>query len=307
MPKFIFSRHASRLFLIFLILLICACEQPLPQGTVALVNGEPISLYSVQALLDSRSAALGIPPRPSVAEMQENYRHAVGILTAHTLVRQELDSRGIGVNESDVDKAIHQVIGDYGEENLADFLAEASLREDEWRLLVRDHLALQTFTERILLPSIKITLNEIREYYNTHKQEFALPEHPLICHAAADRREALESWCDNLAEKDFEPGPLAQCMEVTAKDISLPWQNEIGKLEPSTCGSIIQQEGQWRVVGLRAKNMASVPPLSEVYGFIEKILLEQKKLEAFDEWLAHKMACARILCSPGIFPAIKMD
>lgn len=286
--------------LLLLLCLLCACqEQTLPPGTVASVNGELISLHSVQALLDSRSAALGITHRPSVTDMQASYREALAILIAHTLVRQELAEKGLGVSENEMEEAIDQIRDEF--DGLADFLAEASLREDEWRQLMRDHLALRIFTERELLPSIKISLSEVQAYYTEHEKDFSLPENGLVCYAAADSREALEAWCGSLNDSEFSPGPLAHCMRQPLSENTPPW--ELKKIRQRTCGKILEQDGQWRTVAIREKAPASQPRLSEIYGLIENILIEQKKLAAFNEWLEKKMAAASILGSPWLFPA----
>lgn len=299
---------ARSLASLIMALFLCSCDQPsLPPGTIASVNGEPISLRSVQALLDSRSAALGIPPRPSVGEMQQNYRHTLGILIAHTLVRQNLAEHGLEVSERQLDEAVNQVRADFGDEEFSDYLASASLREEEWRLLVRDHLALQVFAERILLPSIKIPLSEIRSYYDEHEAEFALPESVLVCHAASEKREAVDIWCSNLAHAAFEPGPLAQCVEIAVNDVPTPWQADLKKIKPRECGQIVEQEGQWRALGLLQKNSPKKLPLSEVYGLIENILLEQKKAAAFEKWLEQEMAKAAILAKPELFQPRKTD
>lgn len=285
-------------------LLLAACRgEALPPGTVASVNGELISLHSLQALLDSRSAALGVPPRPSVSEMRAKYRDALAILIAHALARQELEERGLAPRPEDLTEAISQIKEDYGAESLEGYLADASLREDDWRQLMRDHLALQTFTERVLLPSIRIPLPEVKAYYEEHRGELALPRSLRVCHAAAESAEALEAWCAGLGAADFVPGPLAQCVDITPGDAPDPWREDIKKLKPGACGRIIEQQGQWRVLGLVGRSQPRAPELSEIYGLIEGILLERKKTDAFNHWLERKAAASRILVNPELFPA----
>lgn len=295
----------ARLFpALFLIsFLLCACGPDFPPGTIASVNGEPIHLHYAQALMDSRSSALGIPPRPSVSEMRRNYRDALAILIAHALVRQELAERGLAVSDKDVDEAINGINRDFGDESLADFLADASLRQDEWRRLMRDHIGLEIFTDEILLPAIRIPLAEVRAYYEEHKRDFSLPENSLVCFAGGESRDAVAAWCENAGKKDFEPGPMAQCMEVTAREIPEAWEDDFKKLRPGACGKIIEEGGQWRAIALLARNPAKNLPLSEAYPLIESILIDQKKSAAFDAWLEKKINSSRILVNPEIFPA----
>lgn len=293
-------RVLGTLFLSFWLLSGCT-EQALPPGTVASVNGELISLHSLQALLDSRSAALGIQSRVSVAEMQQNYRQALATLIAHALVRQELAAHNMEVSEKELNDAINQIKDDFGEESLSGFLAEAALREEEWRQLMRDHLALRAFTERILQPSIRISLDELRSFYEGHKKEFELPPSALVCYATADNKSALEAWCKGFAEGEFEPKPLGHCQEVPLTDLPLPWQGELTRLKSRGCGKIIEQENQWRVAGIIEKYDARLPELAEIFPIVENAILEQKKLAAFEKWLENKIAKARILGAPALF------
>lgn len=277
-----------------------ACDrEPAPQGTVASVNGEHINLHSVQALMDSRSASLGIPSGPSVAEMQKRYGNALGILIVHTLVRQELARLGMAVTENELDKAIGQIKSDYAGGSLENFLAEAYLREDEWRQLMRDYLSLDIFTKRILLPSIHIRLEELTSYYNRHADDFNMPETWRVCLKAAETKAKLEAWCAGL-RLDMPGGAGLQCVTVEEKEIPLPWQRDIKKIKPAACGKIIEDEGQWRVAAVISKNGAGKRKLSDIYAVIENILLDEKKNAAFDQWLTQKLKNADIRVAPDI-------
>lgn len=290
---------------IFLALFVlCGCrEQPLPPGTVASVNGELINLHALQALLDSRSAALGIPRRPSVADMRERYRYALSILIAHALVRQELAKLGIEIDEKDVDEAIEQIKEDFGADNLEEYFTEAFLREEEWRQLMRDQLSVRAFTERVLAPAARVSLAEIKQYYNDHRESFMMPRAIRICHAQAAEKEELEAWCRAENSDEFERSPLSRCMDTRPETVGEPWAKELKKLAPGKCGRIIEQDGQWRALALARRYEEGARQLSEVYALIESLLQEEKKLTAFNKWLEQKLAQSRILASPGLFSA----
>ena len=72
--KICFAPRCGLVPLLCCCLLLAAClESRLPEGVVATVNSEPIHLRTVQALLDSRSAALGTLQRPSLENMKRQY------------------------------------------------------------------------------------------------------------------------------------------------------------------------------------------------------------------------------------------
>lgn len=290
-----------RFIFVLLLLFLAACKPALPPGTVASVNGEYISLHSVQALLDSRSASLGIPARPSVSEMRKNYAHALSILITHALVRQELAARGIEISEADMELAINGVREDFGDVSLTEYLAEDFLREEDWRQLFRDQLALEAFTERVLLPSVRVSLDEIRAWYKEHQEDFKVPENYNICYGSAKSREELEAWCKDAGSEKFDAGSCAQCQQTLPEMVPSPWQAEVKKLKPGSCARPAEIDGLWRTAAVIDRQPARILPLSEVYALIENIIIEQKKLAAFDQWLERRLADSSILALPDLF------
>lgn len=290
----------------FQLALLCwfltACEETTPPGTVAQVNGEPISLHSVQALMDSRTGALGIAPKPSVAEMQERYAEATRIMVVHTLVRQELQAKGLAVDDAELDAAIAQIKSDYGEAGLEEFLADASLREDEWRQLVRDYLSLAKFSQRILDPTIRIDRDELRQWYKEHEAQFKKPETWRVCFKGGESREELEQWCRGWLE---DPGRQegSQCSSVLPQEVPDPWQTDFKKIAPGKCGKITKDAGQWHTIALLRKDAAKTVKLSEAYPVVERAIISEKRLAAFDNWLKEKLTQANVKAMPGLFPA----
>lgn len=295
-------------------------ESPLPEGVVASINGEPIRLSAVQALMDSRSASLGIPHRPSLTAMKSRYGGALGTLIVHALVRQDLDRRGMGVTDAGLEHAIDQVREDFGPGGLEQFLTDASLREEDWKALMRDHLAMEIFRKRVLLPAIKVSMDEARAYYEEHKAEFALPGYVDVCFAAAPEKETLAAYCraftaryrarpEEAAEADFaalsgaaahDTGTLAQCLEVQPEEVPAPWRREMDALKPGTCGTLRKQDDEWRAVALAGRQRGHALDLAEAYPLIEAILLEEKKSAAFGQWLEKSLAASKILVTPEL-------
>ena len=318
-------KGAGRRFLPCVALALCVflggcLESRLPDGVVASINGEPIRLSAVQALMDSRSASLGIPHRPSLEAMKSRYGGALGTLIVHALVRQDLERRGMAVTDASLAHAIDQVREDFGPGGLEQFLTDASLREADWKALMRDHLAMEVFRKRVLLPAIKVSMDEVRDYYEAHKADFALPGYVDVCFAAAPEKEALTAYCEaftarwrarprEAAEADFavlsgaaahDTGALAQCLEVQPDEVPPPWRREVDALKPGSCGQARLQDGEWRAVALAGRQRGHALDLAEAYPLIEAILVEEKKSAAFGKWLEESVAASEILVAPEL-------
>ena len=282
-------------------LLLGAClESRLPEGVVAMVNGEPIRLRTLQTLLDGRSAALGILQRPSLEHMKRRYGEALGALIIHALVRQELERLHIPVGDAAMEQAVALVRDDYGPGGLSKVLTDESLDETAWQTLMRDHLAMLTFEKRVLLPGIRVRLDEVRAYYQERQADFRLPESLDVCFVSSENREALEAFCESLPAGGKTPPEtvLAQCLEVGADEVPPPWNREMLALRPGHCLAARRRDDVWESVGLVERLKARSLELSEAYPLIEHILREQKKSAAFEQWLENSLSRAAVRVSP---------
>ena len=218
-------RRGLPLCLFFVCLALSGClERRLPEGVMASVNGEPIHLAAVQALMDSRSTSLGIPLRPSLEDMKNRYGGALGTLIVHTLVRQDLARRGLSVTDAALEHAVEQVRADFGPGGLEKFLTDSSLREADWKALMRDYLAMDVFRKRVLLPAIQVSLEEARAYYQEHKAEFLLPGSLDVCLATAPDREALTAYCGSFSRRAVADSRASR----RANGASWPWRGVTG-------------------------------------------------------------------------------
>ena len=287
--------------LLFCCFLLAAClESRLPEGVVATVNGEPVHLRSVQSLLDSRSAALGTLPSSSLENMKRRYGEALGTLIIHALVRQELEHRQIPVGDAALELAVAQVRGDYEPGGLSKFLADESLDEADWQALMRDHLAMLTFEKRVLLPGIRVSLDEVRAYYREHQADFQLPETLDLCLISGEERSALDVFCAAFpaGRKTPRSDLLVQCLEVRGDEVPPPWNKDTSALKPGACAPARRQNGSWQTVALVERQKAHSLDMADAYPLIEHILLERKKNAAFEQWLEGSLSRAIIKVSP---------
>lgn len=287
--------------LLFCCFLLAACpEGRLPEGVVATVNGEPIHLRSVQALLDSRSAALGTLQSPSLESMKRQYGEALGTLIIHALARQELQRLQIPVGDAALEQAVAVVREDYGSDGLSRFLADESLDQKDWQALMRDHLTMIAFEKRVLLPGIRVGLPEVRAYYQKHAEDFHLPETLEICFAAAERREALDGFCSAFPEgrTAARSGVLAQCLDIKTEEVPQSWRKEAASLKPGACSAARRENETWQAIGLVQRHKARTLAIVDAYPLIERILRDRKKITAFERWLELSLARSTIQVTP---------
>lgn len=305
--KAAFLPRMARLALFVCCFMLAACfEARLPEGVVATVNGEPVYLRTVQALLDSRSAALGTMQRPSLDNMKRQYGDALGTLIIYALVRQDLRDLQIPVTDAALEAAVAAIRADYGgQEGLARFLADESLDENEWRVLMRDHLAMQSFEKRILLPGIRVSLDDVRAYYKEHETEFNLPETLDVCLISAVERQFVDGFCASFipgrpAREEQARDLLLQCQEMSLAQLPPAWRKKTEKLAAGQCASPVQEDGRWYGLALAGRNPAHKMGMAEAYPLIENILRQQRKEAAFERWLTAALERAQVRVNPDL-------
>ena len=285
-------------------LLLAACfEARLPNGVVATVNGESITLRRLQTLLDSRSPSLGVMRTPSLENMRREYGEALGTLIIYALVRQDLQRLQMAVSPVALDVAVTEVKNDYGGgDGLDKYLAEESLDPAEWRALLLDHLSMLAFEKKVLASGIRISLPELRDYYQTHEEDFQMPETQRVCLISAESRKDVEGFCAVF------PGGMGearkkvqlQCLNVRTGDLPQSWQKAAVALKPGQCAPPRQEDGLWRGLALIENRSPSQMNLAETYPIVESVLREQKMAEAFEAWLEKALATSTIQVAADI-------
>lgn len=272
----------------------------MPEGVVAMVNGESIHVRTVQALLDSRSGAMGMWQRPTLANLKDLYGEALGTLIVQALVRQELGRLQMQVTDEELDAAVDEVRRDYGDEDFAAHLTELSLDEVQWRHLMRDMLAVQKFEKLLLVPEMEISLEEIRAYYSQQKNMLLLPEIFEVCFVSGLTRAAVEAFSGSFqAHEERDPSDVdVQCIETRKEEIPQKWSGPLEKLKDQQCAHVQKNDGLWQNLCLKSRQEARTMSLTEAFPYIEYILLEEKKNAAFEAWLTDSLNTAEIKVSP---------
>lgn len=290
----------------FFCLLLTACfETRLPDGVVATVNGEPISLRRLQTLLDSRSPSLGAMRTPSLENMRREYGEGLGTLIIHALVRQDLQRLQMSVSLAMLEAAVAEVKNDYGgADGLEKYLAEESLDPSEWRALLLDHLSMLTFEKRVLAAGIRVPLSELRDYYATHEDDFKMPEILRVCLISGESRKDVEGFCAVFpgGMNEARSKVQLQCQNVRPADLPQGWRKPVAALKPGQCAPVRQEEGLWRSIGLIESRPPAHISLAEAYPLVEGILREQKMSEAFERWLEKALANSVIMVGKELAP-----
>lgn len=284
-------------------LLLSAClERGLPDGAVAEVNGRTISLRLVQALMDSRSVDMSASDVPLPEDMKRRYGEALATLIIARLAEEDLAARDQALSEEAVSHEEQLIRDDYGSEDFTVFLEREGLDYADWRQLLRLHLTLRALERQVLLPGIRISVEEVRAYHAAHADRFNLPDHLRLCFLSGNDRQQLEDYCKRFpaGSTDTPDGLFAQCLDLREAELPPAERKEVAALSEGACGRIREVDGRFRAFGLVARHKGGVQPAAMVYPLIEAALREEKLRDALAAWLEERLPQARIRVVPAL-------
>jgi peptidyl-prolyl cis-trans isomerase SurA len=160
-----------------------AQRRPL-DGVVAVVNDDVILASELGEEVSMRLYQLG----PGAAKARDLRAFAAEVLESmidSRLLIQAADEQDIVVSKEDIQPYLEEELARIrsafdSQEEYEAALAEYGMSEKDLLLLyrknLRDQLKIRRFTDATLAPRVKITEEEIRDYYESHRAEMAMPE-----------------------------------------------------------------------------------------------------------------------------------
>jgi len=152
---------------------------------------------------------------------------AINYLVDQSVLKSAIKKRGIYVDEFDIDNAMKKIALQNGM-GLFDFktylLQKGELSKLQKQL--KHKLELEKLFQSL---NIKISQEEIKKYYDTHKDEFKLPSKIEVTEYASNNRDDLQQIIQN---------PMIQNQNVTMRDIVL----DSNKTNPKLLQFLASQE-----------------------------------------------------------------
>lgn len=160
-----------------------AARRPL-DGIVAVVNDDIILASELGEEVSVRLYQLG-PASAKVSDIRAYTGEVLMSMIDARLLIQAADEQDIVVSKEDIqpylDEELERIRSSFASE--AEFeaaLAEYGMSEKDlvvrYRKNLRDQLKIRRFTDQVLAPRVRVTEEEIRDYYESHRAEISVPE-----------------------------------------------------------------------------------------------------------------------------------
>ncbi len=283
-------------------------RQPQPTTTapqfpeiVARVNGTEITRT---ALLNRAAALKGQLPANQIGP--DFYQKVLDDMVGGELLYQTVEQKGLAPTVPEVDAEIELQKGRLGgEAELGKALAAQGLTLDDLRLELKKELGIQKLIERDFVPSITVSGEEKRKFYDENVQQMQRPEQFRAAHIligvkegatpeakaeAQKKAAAIRSLID--AGQDFAELARKNSDDPGSKDSGgeLPWMSQ-GQtvppfeaaalaLAPGETSPVVETEYGYHIIKLHEKRSAGTMPYEEVESrideFLKRRVLQQK-------------------------------
>jgi parvulin-like peptidyl-prolyl isomerase len=147
-----------------------AAEKPV-DGVAAVVNGEAIMQSDIESMYGPY-----IEANPNITDVQKRTlkKQVIDKLVGDTLILQEAKKSNIEVNKSELDTAVENTKARYGgEENFLKAIGAARISMEEIKDKLKDQVLIDKFLNENIRKNIKISLNDVQEYYSNNRDSFS--------------------------------------------------------------------------------------------------------------------------------------
>jgi hypothetical protein len=256
-------------FLISLCLVISLYAKVIDKIAI-IVNDIPITTYDIELA-------------------KQKYKNPINYLIDKAILKSAIREKGIYVDEFDIDKAMQEIARKNGMSlfNFKNYLLEKGQLDILTNQLKSD------LEKRKLLETlnIRVTQNDIKEYYKTHKNQFTIPSKIDVTEYSSNNKKSLVEIINN---------PLANVTNVEVKNITF----EANKTNPRLYRFIASNKtdsftpivniGNYKTFYINKKYENQILPLNMVENQIYQTLMQQKSQIALNDFIAKLKAKANI-------------
>lgn len=233
-------------------------------------------------------------------------RSVLNDLITRRILLVEAERLKIRVDPAEADAIFNKEHGGQPGESM---LAETAKRRDEDLRRLREEVRLQLLTTRLrdrITQGLSVRDEDVVEYYEAHKQAFASPAAThLRLLIVESREEANRLRAQAMQGVDF--GALVRRHSTgggKGHGGDLGWVDlrmlppaiaaAVASTPPRGITPVVEAKGRFYVVQVEGRRSSRQFSLAEVQGQIEQMLLVERKLAKFTEWLEERRRNARI-------------
>ena len=289
-----------RYFFLFLLLpgLIIACDKisVFFRPYAATVNGSKIYLDDYQARLDKKMQMLpkDFQDRPDYMKRFDD--EVLDSMISEKIMHLRAQELNISVSESELENKINEFKKDYGED-FTSLFAQQNIDYEKWKEEFKGEMLLQKLIAIDVNARIKISEDEIKDYFNEHRSNFKTDARVRVAQIvvrdmtaakkAMERLKSGEKFASVAADMSIGPearhgGDLGFITRLVMPD---PLDKIIFKMPVNKISPIVQSSYGFHIFKVSESQPAKDRNLADVRNEVIADIRLQKENSAFVNWL----------------------
>jgi parvulin-like peptidyl-prolyl isomerase len=271
---------------------------------VAIAGSQEITKEQFQALMGRAKSSYDARkrpfPKPGTAEYEQLKSQAIAFLLQRAEFAQEAEDRGVKITDDQIDKRIEKLKKQFyggSDKRYNETLKRAGLNEEQGRLEVRAALINEELFKKVT-EDVKVSDEEIRSYYDTHKTQYQQPESREVRHILVQKKPLadqlyaqLKSGANfaKLAKKySKDPGSASNGGKLTVSkgQTVAEFDKTAFELKKGELSQPIKTQYGYHIIeALSDIKPAQKTPLAKVRKSIKDQLENQQKNDAMTKWV----------------------
>ena len=283
--------------------LLASCGEKSHSPDLATVEGRPILLEEFLA----QTAYMGLGKDPA-ALTRELRRAVLETLVRRRLVLMEAEQRKLRLEPEELDREEASLRRGLSEEAFERTLLAQGIEYEEWRRVLAQEILAQKTLDLLLASKAQVSAEDVRAYYESHREEFRRPEQVLAQHVLMPSKAQAEQLLERL-NKGEDLGLAAAELGVALADDGEPtWlsrghmppllENKVFSLEPGRLAGPLPSAYGFHVVRVLAKRPATELDLAQAAEEIQRRLATDMKESLAAHFIEEMRAKAKVTFAP---------
>jgi parvulin-like peptidyl-prolyl isomerase len=286
--------------LIILMAVGCAQDEKINKDKETLIKVDTLTV-SLAEFNDAYELSQMLSEQPQssdpLSEQTDRLQFMRQLLEEMVILRRA-DELNLTVPAQELEKEIDKIRKDYPDDSFDEIFLKEAISYDHWKEKIRKRLLVKKVIQTDLVQNISITAEEIKSYYNEHKETFGRPEmvrvYQILLPTDDQAKEVLaeinrgSSFQDMARTHSTSPDKdKGGDLGFVAKGI-LPevLDKAIFKLKEGKISPVVKSGYGYHLFLVTEKKPASKPDLSRVTKTIRTRLKEEKLEQVYGAWLA---------------------
>lgn len=303
--------------------LLPGSDKNLP-GVVAMVNGQPITLRQLETLYDMERAMLAEGTELELEELRAGYIMTLNTLIVQHLISQELKEQNLAVEPGVLESMEKELRADYAGNEFEEQLQNDGIALDMWREQLLRRLELELW-QKYLRQRTLVTEEEVSAWLDKNPEWKKEPATVTLSLVQGAERKQVEAAHKNAFASTVNLEPVNAQEHLDALGIQQPasgeyptlvvhtyrlteaqvpsyWREEVKGLRVGQSSAVQKEEGAYRYLVLHERGKERFVSGLELYGKVEKMLMEDRLEQVFDEWRTEAVLEADIRVAAQLLP-----